>query len=97
MMYGNEKRCKKEITERAKAYLAIKRGYKTPQEKKAFKIAESLRRRDWEESIAALPEAERRAQLRAFGAFKRQVFWRGLIPAKRKKSGKVKAEADSAR
>lgn len=93
-MNSNEKRCKREITEQAKAYLVIKRGYKTPQEKKAFKIAERLRRRDWEESISALPEEERRARLRAFGAFKRQVFLRGLVPAKRRKSGKAAAQPD---
>lgn len=93
---ARERRYEKEARERAKAYLVIKRGYVGAQEKKAFKIAERLRRRDWVDSLAALPEDERSARLRAFAVFKRAVFWRGLLPAKRKKARKEQPQPDSA-
>ena len=64
----------KEAKERAKVYAAIKRGYTTPEEKKAFAIAEKLRRADWLNSLNGLDADERRARLRAFGVFKRKVF-----------------------
>ena len=57
----------KEAKERAKAYAAIKRGYTTPEEKKAFRIAERLRR----------------ARLRAFRAFRTKVFFATLFAGKR--------------
>lgn len=95
MKDARERRYTKEAKERAKAYLVIKRGYVGAQEKKAFKIAERLRRRDWVESLSALPDDEREARLRAFAVFKRAVFWRGLLPAKRKKARKEQPVPDS--
>ena len=52
-MDARDRRYIKEAKERAKTYAAIKRGYATPEEKKAFKIAERLRRADWMNSLAA--------------------------------------------
>lgn len=93
---ARERRYTKEAKERAKAYLVIKRDYALAQEKKAFKIAERLRRRDWVESLSTLPDDERDARLRAFTVFKRAVFWRGFLPAKRKKARKERPTPDSA-
>ena len=78
-MDARDRRYIKEAKERAKTYAAIKRGYTTPEEKKAFRIAERLRRADWMNSLAALEADERRARLRAFRAFKTKVFFATLF------------------
>lgn len=83
----------KEAKERAKVYAAIKRGYTTPEEKKAFAIAEKLRRADWLNSLNGLDADERRARLRAFGVFKRKVFLATLFGKRRGK--KPPADAPS--
>lgn len=78
-MDARDRRYIKEAKERAKTYAAIKRGYAMPEEKKAFKIAEKLRRADWMNSLAALEADERRARLRAFRAFKMKVFFASIF------------------
>ena len=78
-MDARDRRYIKEAKERAKTYAAIKRGYATPEEKKAFRIAEKLRRADWMNSLAALDADERRARLRAFRAFKTKVFFASIF------------------
>ena len=78
-MDARDRRYIKESKERAKTYAAIKRGYTTPEEKEAFKIAERLRRADWMNSLAALDADERRARLRAFRAFKMKVFFASIF------------------
>lgn len=64
-------------------YTEVKRGYKTAQEKRAFKLAEDARRAEWRASLAELDEAERRARLKAFGQFKKKVFFASILPKKR--------------
>lgn len=54
----------------AKEYLYKKRGYKTKEEKKAFRIAEKLRVQAWKESLSALDAGEREAQLKAYKAYR---------------------------
>ena len=73
----------KEAKERAKAYAAIKRGYTTPEEKKACRIAERLRHAAWMDGLAALDADERLARLRAFRAFRTKVFFATLFAGKR--------------
>ena len=63
----------KTARKQAKEYLNKKRGYKTRQEKKAFKIAEKLRIQNWKESLSALDSTERALRLRAFRAYRRAV------------------------
>ena len=53
-MDARDRRLKKEAIVQAEAYLNRKRGYVTPQEKKAFRIAEKLRRGYWLESLSGL-------------------------------------------
>ena len=91
-MDARDRRYIKEARERAKSYAEIKRGYATPAEKKAFRIAEGLRRADWADSLAALDADERRARLRAFRAFKAAVFFASLFGKRRAK----RAEPDTA-
>lgn len=57
----------------AKEYLRKRRGYKTKEEKKAFRIAEKLRVQAWKDSLAALDEAERARQLKAYSAYRAVV------------------------
>lgn len=78
-MDARDRRYRKEAEERARAYAAIKRGYRAPEEKKAFRIAEKLRRAEWMDSLAALDEGERRARLRAFRVFRTRVFFASLF------------------
>lgn len=70
-------------TKAATEYADVKRGYKTAQEKRAFKLAEDARRAEWRESLTGLDEAERRAQLKAFSYFKKKVFFASIMPKKR--------------
>lgn len=84
-MDARDRRYIKEARARAKDYAAIKRGYVTPEEKKAFGIAEKLRRADWLDSLAALDADERRARLRAFRTFKTAVFFASLFGKRRAK------------
>lgn len=64
----------KTAKKRAKEYLRLKRGFKTPEEKKAFKIAEKLRIQAWKAGLEALPADERAAQLRAFSTYRGRVY-----------------------
>lgn len=64
-------------------YAELKRGYKTAQEKRAFKLAEAARRDEWRAGLAALDEGERRARLKAFAVFKKKVFFASILPKKR--------------
>lgn len=81
-MDARDRLYKKKAAAIARQYAEIKRGYATPEEKKAFKIAEKLRREAWERSILALDEGERLAQRKAFAAFKRRAFFAYLFPRK---------------
>lgn len=63
----------KKAKRQAKEYLRKKRGYKTKEEKKAFRIAEKLRVQAWKESLAALDGKERAYQLKAYNAYRSVV------------------------
>lgn len=63
----------KKAKRQAKEYLRKKRGYKTKEEKKAFRIAEKLRIQRWKESLSALDENERAFQLKAYSAYRAVV------------------------
>lgn len=69
--------------DKARQYAEIKRGYKTPEEKRAFRLAERVRREQWQAGLEALPADERRAREKAFSCFKRQVVIATLLPKKR--------------
>lgn len=82
-MDARDRRLKKEAIVQAEAYLNRKRGYVTPQEKKAFRIAEKLRHGYWLESLSGLNADERRAQLCGYRIFRTRVFFGGIFRPKR--------------
>lgn len=82
-MDARDRLYRKKAVSMARQYAAIKRGYITPEEKKAFKIAEKMRRDEWEKSLAAFDADERRARSKAFSTFKRCVFFAYIFPKKR--------------
>lgn len=81
-MNARDRLYKRKAASRAREYAAMKRGYVTREEKRAFQIAEKLRREEWRSGLAALDAGERAARLRAFGVFKRRVFLCGLFARK---------------
>lgn len=75
MSVGN-KRYKKAAKAKAKEYLRNKRGYKTREEKKAFRLAEKFRIKQWRTELDKLDAQERREQL---GAFRYYNIQRNLL------------------
>lgn len=69
--------------EKAREYAVIKRGYKTAAEKRAFTLAEKARRAQWLSALDTLDADERRARLKAFSVFKKQVVIASILPKKR--------------
>ena len=81
-MDAREKKYIKIAKTRAKEYLRKKKGYKTKAEKKAFRIAEKFRIKEWKSSLAAMDKAERDAQISAFKVYSGRInFVRNLILA----------------
>ena len=72
-MDTREKRYKKIAKTKAKEYLRNKKGYKTKAEKKAIKIAEKFRIKEWEKSLSALGKAEFDAQMKAYKAYRSRI------------------------
>lgn len=72
-MDAREKKYIKIAKTRAKEYLRKKKDYKTKAEKKAFRIAEKLRIKEWKNSLAGMDKAEHSAQMRAFKAYRGRI------------------------
>lgn len=72
-MDAREKRYKKIAKTKAKEYLRNKKGYKTKAEKKAFKIAERFRIKEWKKSLSALDETELAFQMKAFKTYRSRI------------------------
>jgi len=72
-MDAREKKYIKIAKTRAKEYLRKKKSYKTKAEKKAFRIAEKFRIKEWKSSLAGVDKAEYSAQMKAFKAYRGRI------------------------
>jgi len=72
-MDAREKRYKKIAKTKAKEYLRNKKGYKTKAEKRAFKIAERFRIKEWKKSLSALDKTELDAQMKAYKTYRFRI------------------------
>lgn len=72
-MNSRDKKYKKIAKTRAKEYLRKKKTYKTKEEKRAFKIAEKLRLKEWEASLSSLEKNEAEARIKAFRTYRFRI------------------------
>lgn len=79
-MDAREKRYLKIAKTKAKDHLRKKKTYKSKEQKKAFKIAENFRIKEWKKTLSAMDKSEAAAQLRAFKTYRSRInFIRNLI------------------